>query len=112
MPGVAMTFYLALAHALSCCAKCRLNLTELSMKVSELESKHHSSELRAMEEKERAERLARETQEAELELQRQKLRAEAAEKERDLHQEVAKRHEERGKAGCKSKWGEVVVRTA
>lgn len=47
-----------------------------------------------MEEKERAERLAQETQQAELEVQRQRLRAEAAERERDLHAEVAKRHED------------------
>lgn len=72
----------------------QLNLTELSMRVQELESKHHSSELRATEEKDRAERLQREMQEAEIEVQRQKVRAEAAEKERDLHAEVAKRHED------------------
>ena len=72
----------------------QLNLTELSMRAQELESKHHSSELRALDEKDRAERLQREMQEAEIEVQRHKARAEAAEKERDLHAEVAKRQED------------------
>eukprot|EP00913_Durusdinium_trenchii_P035943 g33630.t1 len=73
------------------------NLSELSLKVQELELKHRSSELRAAEQKDRAERLQLDMQDAELEVKRYQQRAQAAEKERDLHAEVAKRHEERSR---------------
>jgi len=71
-----------------------LNHTELQMKVSELETKHRSSESRALEEKERADRLHEEKQTIQLEVDRHKNRAEGAEKERDFHMEAAHRHED------------------
>jgi len=73
----------------------QLNLTELSFKVQELQTKHLSSEQRAQEEKDRADRLQQEMAEAELEAARYKLLAEGAEKDRVLQEEAAKRQEER-----------------
>ncbi|CAJ1404241.1 unnamed protein product [Effrenium voratum] len=72
----------------------QLNFTELSFKVQELETKRQSSELRAADAKDRADRLHQEMQEAEIEVQRHKARAEAAEQEAKMHQEVVRRHEE------------------
>eukprot|EP00441_Pelagodinium_beii_P039507 CAMPEP_0197638586 /NCGR_PEP_ID=MMETSP1338-20131121/13475_1 /TAXON_ID=43686 ORGANISM="Pelagodinium beii, Strain RCC1491" /NCGR_SAMPLE_ID=MMETSP1338 /ASSEMBLY_ACC=CAM_ASM_000754 /LENGTH=655 /DNA_ID=CAMNT_0043211189 /DNA_START=34 /DNA_END=2001 /DNA_ORIENTATION=+ len=71
------------------------NYTELALKVQELESKHKSSELRASDEKETADRLAEEMETAKREAERHQRNAEGAEKERDMHIEAAKRHEER-----------------
>jgi len=57
----------------------KLNHTDLTFRVQELESKHQGSELRMLDEKQRADRLEEELQ---------KMR-----KERDMHAEAAKRHE-------------------
>mmetsp|Transcript_130608 Transcript_130608/g.325902 ORF Transcript_130608/g.325902 Transcript_130608/m.325902 type:complete len:672 (-) Transcript_130608:151-2166(-) len=72
----------------------KLNHTELQMKVQELEMQHRSSESRATEEKERADRLHEEKQTLQLEMDRHRSRAEGAERERDMHMEAARRHEE------------------
>lgn len=71
-----------------------LNNTEMSLKVQELEAKHSSSETRAMEERQRADRLHQELQTIRLDSERHKSRADNAERERDFHMEASKRHEE------------------
>jgi len=72
----------------------RLNQTDLQLKVSDLESRYRSSELRASEEKERADRLNEERMSLSSELERHRSRVSDVEHERDLHMEAAKRHEE------------------
>lgn len=72
----------------------KLNHTELQMRVQELETKHRSSESRATEEKERADRLHEEKQNIQLEVDRHRSRAEGAERERDMHMEASRRHED------------------
>eukprot|EP00442_Polarella_glacialis_P025992 CAMPEP_0115121194 /NCGR_PEP_ID=MMETSP0227-20121206/46114_1 /TAXON_ID=89957 /ORGANISM="Polarella glacialis, Strain CCMP 1383" /LENGTH=706 /DNA_ID=CAMNT_0002522953 /DNA_START=78 /DNA_END=2198 /DNA_ORIENTATION=+ len=73
----------------------QLNTTELTMRAQELESKHRSSELKAQDEQERADKLHEDMLEARREAERHKSRVEGAERERDLHRDAAKRHEER-----------------
>jgi len=72
----------------------RLNQTELQLHVSDIESRHRSSELRASEEKERADRATQERASLAQELERHRTRTTDAERERDVHAEAARRHEE------------------
>jgi len=72
----------------------RLNNTELSMRAQELQSKHQASELKAMDEKQRADRLNDELQRIQSEIEHHKRRADDAERERDLHMDASKRHQD------------------
>jgi len=72
----------------------QLNNTEMLFKISDLESKYRSSELRASEESEHAKTLRDQSQKYQQEADHHRARAEAAERERDLQLETARRHEE------------------
>eukprot|EP00450_Noctiluca_scintillans_P016558 CAMPEP_0194531822 /NCGR_PEP_ID=MMETSP0253-20130528/69215_1 /TAXON_ID=2966 /ORGANISM="Noctiluca scintillans" /LENGTH=638 /DNA_ID=CAMNT_0039377209 /DNA_START=35 /DNA_END=1951 /DNA_ORIENTATION=- len=72
----------------------QLNNTELSLKVDESQSKHATFEQRALDERQRADRLHEEIARMSHDLERYRGRVEAAERERDLNSDASRRHED------------------
>lgn len=72
----------------------RLNSTELKMKLQDLEAAQRTSDIRTAEERQRADRLQDELEEAKLDTNRFKDKVDIAERERDMHMEAGRRHEE------------------
>ena len=66
----------------------KMNHTELVIKLADAQSKYRTSELRAQDEKQRADRMLEEKEHLQLEVSRHKACATDAEHERDLHTEA------------------------
>lgn len=71
-----------------------LNVTEMTLRLQDFDSRQKSAELRFQEEKQRADRMAEEKVQMQLEVDRHRTRAESAERERDAHMEASRRHED------------------
>jgi len=72
----------------------KLNNTELSLRLQELESKNHASELRIAEERQRVDCLHEDLLREKTQADHDRSRAEVAERERALHEEQSRRHED------------------
>lgn len=72
----------------------RLNVTELTLLAEEMRSKYQASEVRAKEERQRADGLHQDVQRLQLELESHQSRADSAVRERDLHLEAGRQQQE------------------